>query len=452
MIEDALSAQWRTRLLRAVLALLALLIVTGLATGGAYLYLRFGGSSGRGTPVEVLRNEKVNPSVALLSLIGTSDLDVVNLALADEEMGTAYAAVLFETQLTDAEHVGNLLLLGQRYAEASEEGQAQLCYRQANLMATLSPSLSDFARANAFLEAGEGLAELGNPEDALASYDQAYTVAVDSPSVKDQHRADILGQLAMEYEALGEKTKAGECSALQAEILYSSRQAGEASEGSAEEPIPPFLTHIREPTGAMVASYEQKRVETVRELIAFLQGSASGGAVPQDLATDVAQALVNEDNARRTAYEDQLAAAPSMVLRIGIADGRVDWLILKYRVALGGFGLQLVPAWEDNLVDIGAELNAARGELHSIYDEQISTFSDDAAKYRAWYDVLRLEIQQGTLALYPDYPEEELISQLTVVTDRLIASGDVVLYPEVLYKGDIPLFRLGTIEEPVDEQ
>ncbi len=451
MIKNPLSAPWRTPVRRAALGLLALLIVIGLVTGGAYLYLRLGGSSGQGTPVEVLRNEKVNPSLALLSLVGVSDLDVLNRSLADEELETAYAAVLFETQLTDAEHVGNLLLLGQHYADASEKGQAQLCYGQANLMATLSPSLSDFARADAFLEAGEGLAELGNAEDALASYDQAYTVAVHSPYVKDQHRADILGQLATEYEALGETTKAGECSALQAEVLYTSRQAGEASEGSAEQPIPPFLTHIQGPTGAMVASYEQKRVETVRELIAFLQGGASGGAVPEDLATGVAQALVNEDNARRTAYEDQLAAAPSIVLRIGIADARVDWLILKYRVALGGFGLQLVPAWEDNVADIGAELNSALGDLHSIYDEQISSFGDDAAKDRAWYDVLRVEIQQGTLALYPDYPEGELVSRLTEVTDRLIASGDVVLYPEVLYKGDISLFRLGTIEEPVDE-
>jgi hypothetical protein len=109
----------------------------------------------------------------------------------------------------------------------------------------------------------------------------------------------------------------------------------------------------------------------------------------------------------------------------------------------------LVPAWEDDLALVEAELDAARGELHSMYNEQISTFSDDAAKDRAWYDVLRLEIQQGRLGLYPDYPEEELISQLTAVAERLIESGDLVLHPEVLYEDDIPLFRLGTSEEPV---
>lgn len=449
MIREISFAQRRTCVQRAILGLLASLIVTGLVTGGAYLYLRFSSSSGWSNPVGGLRSEQVNPPLALLGLTGMSDPEVVNRALADEELDTAYAAVLFSTQLSDAEQVGNLLLLGQGYAEAGDKGQARLCYQQANLIATLSPTLSDFAKANSYMEIGEGLAELGDREEALINYDQAQTVAVQSPSVKDRHRADILGQLATEYEALGEKATASECSALQAEILYSSGEPGEATGGSTEQPIAPFLVHIQEPTGAMVVSYEQRRVETVLELISFLQGAAPETAIPQDLATDIAQALVNEDNARRTAYEDQLAAAPSMVLRIGMADAQVDWLILKYRVALGGYGLRLVPAWEDDLAHVEAELDAAHGELHSMYNEQISTFSDDAAKDRAWYDVLRLEIQQGRLGLYPDYPEEELISQLTAVAERLIGSGDLVLHPEVLYEDDIPLFRLGTSEEPV---
>lgn len=444
-----LFAQGRTRVQRAMLGLLALLIVTGLVTGGAYLYLRFGSSSGWSSPVAGLRSEKVNPPLALLGLTGMSDSEVVNWALASGELDTAYAAVLFSSQLSDAEQVGNLLLLGQGYAEAGDKDQARLCYQQVNLIATLSPTLSDFAKANSYMEIGEGLAELGNREEALSNYDQAQTVAVHSPSVKDQHRADILGQLATEYEALGEKTAASECSTLHAEILYSSGESTESAEGSMEQPTAPFLMHIQEPTGAMVASYEQRRVETVLALIDFLQGAAPGTAIPHDLATEVAQALVNEDNARRTAYEDQLAAASSMVLRIGMADAQVDWLILKYRVALGGYGLRLVPAWEDDLAHVESELDAARGELLSMYNEQISTFSDDAAKDRAWYDVLRLEIQQGRLGLHPYYPEEELISQLTAVAERLIGSGDLVLHPEVLYEDDIPLFRLGTSEEPV---
>lgn len=135
-----------------------------------------------------------------------------------------------------------------------------------------------------------------------------------------------------------------------------------------------------------------------------------------------------------------------MVLKIGIAKARVDWLIIKYRIALGGYGVQLVPAWTDDLADIRAELNAAHGELHNAYDEQIRTFSDDTAVDRAWFHLLRFEIEQGMLGLYPDYPEEELLSRLTEVTERLIASRDLSLYVEIAYKGDDPLFTLAATE------
>ena len=446
MVRKSALTPGRTCLLRVILGLLALLIVTGLVSGGAYLYLRFRSPSQWSDPVQQLHTDRVDPSLALSSLARASDVEVVNRSLEDGELETGYVIVLFNTQLTDGEHVGNLFLLADGYAAAGDNMRAQRCYQQAGLIATLSPTVSDFGRANSFLEIGEGLAELGNRGEALFNYDQAYTVAVHSPFVKDPHRADVLGQLAAEYEALGENTKATECSALQAEILYTTGEPEDDPEDDPERPTAPFLMEVPEPTAAMVASYEQKRVDTIRELIDFLQGAAAGEPIPQELATEVTQALVNEDNARRSAYEEQLAAASSMVLKIGIAEAKVDWLALKHRIALGGYGLQLVPAWADDLADIEAELGAAHRELHGVFGEQISTFSDDTAKDRAWFDVLRLEIQRGRLGLYPHYPEEELISQLVEVTERLTGSGDLLLYPEVLHENDTLLFSLAWAE------
>jgi hypothetical protein len=196
----------------------------------------------------------------------------------------------------------------------------------------------------------------------------------------------------------------------------------------------------------MVASYEERRVEAVLDLLEFLGGSPSGQAIPEELATAVTQALVNEDKARSTAYEDELAAASSMVLKIGIAEARADWLLVKYRMALGAYGLQLVPAWSEDVAGIAAELSQARRELHGIYGEQISTFSDATATDRAWFDILRLEILQGELRIYPDYPAEELIPELTEVSARLVEAGDPSLHPEVFYEGSTPLFSLALTE------
>jgi hypothetical protein len=196
----------------------------------------------------------------------------------------------------------------------------------------------------------------------------------------------------------------------------------------------------------MVASYEERRVEAVLKLIDFLQSSSGGEAIPQELATETSQAFINEDKARSASYEDELAGASSMVLRIGVAEARVDWLLIKYRVALGGYGLSLVPTWSDDVAGIAAELNEARRELHDVYGDQIATFTDETAKDRAWFDLLRLEILQGSLGLYPDYPVEELISDLEEVSGNLVQAGDLSLHPEVLYEGSTPHFSLAWTE------
>lgn len=432
----------RTCVSWAILGFLVLLILVGLVSGGAYLYLRFAGLPGWSNPAKQLRTDQIEPTLALLALAGVNDLDVVGRALEDEQLETGYATILFSTDLSSGERVGNLLLVSQAYAAAGNGDRAQLCYRLANLIVTLSSTMSDYAKASAYLGIGEGLARLGNKSEALFNYDQAYVVAVNSPHLKDPHRADVLEKLAEAYSALGEMEKASECSDLQAELRYVTGEPKEASEGSPEQPVSPFVMEIPEPTAAMVTSYEQKRMETVLELVEFLEGASEKTTVPEELRTEVAQALVNEDNARRAAYDEQLAGASSMVLKMGVAEAGVDWLTVKYRIALDGYGFRLVPAWSDDLAGIEAELNAAYGELHSIYDEQISTFSDDTAVDRAWYDVLRFEIERGRLGLYPDYPEEELLSQLTEATVRLVASGDPSLFVEVLREDETPVFRL----------
>ena len=432
----------RTCLLRGIIGLLALFVVIGVLSSGAYLYLRMNRSSKGSLAVDQLRTEEVEPRLALGTLAGLSDLEVVNRGLAEGELETAYASTLFSTQLSDRESIGNLLLIGARRAVGEDKARAQSCYEQASLISTLSATLSDFGRASSFVEIGGRFAELGEREEAVSNLDQAFALAAHSPSIREPLRADLLGQLAEEYEDLGLREKAEECSVLEAEIRYTTAEGESPGQGNPEQPVANFLTGIPAPSAAMVTSYEERRVEAVRELMDFLQGSSGKEAVPQELATELAQALVNEDGARSTSYEDELASASSLVLRIGIAEARVDWLLLKYRVALGAYGLELVPAWSDDVATGATELNAARQELHAIYGEQITTFGDQTAKDRAWFDVMRLEILKGRLGLYPEYPEQELISELMEVTGRLIEAGDTSLHPEVVYEDGTPRFSL----------
>jgi tetratricopeptide (TPR) repeat protein len=442
MVVTRQGSSRRSCLSWAILGLLVLMVVVGVVSGGAYLYLRWAGPSNTGGPITQLRSDQVKPTLALAGLTGVADEDVVNRSLEAGELGTAYATILFSTQLSDGEHVGNLLMLGERYRAAGDQSHTASCYQQASLISTLSPMLSDSTRAYSFVQIGEGFANMGKRTEALSNYDQAFALALHSPLIRAPLKADLLGQLAVAYNTMGDREKATESSSLQTEILFSTQGSETTTESGEEQPVADFLTQIPAPTLAMVASYEERRVAAVSDLLEFLEGPSGDQAIPAELASEVAQALINEDKARSTAYQDELAAASSMVLRIGIAEAKVDWLLVKYRVALGGYGLQLVSAWSEDVSGIAAELGQARQELHGVYGEQISTFSDATAQDRAWFDILRLEIQQGELGIYPDYPAEELIPELTEVSARLVEAGDKSLHPEVVYKGDTPLFSL----------
>ncbi len=446
MVRSGHTGLGRTCLSRVILVLLLLMIVVGLVSGGAYLYLRLTGPSASREAVAELRPDRIEPALALATLTGADDLEVVNGALEQDQLETAYATILFSSELTHGEVVGNLLLLGQRYAALGDKSRAQVIYQQASLLSTMSPALSDVGRAYSFVQVGQSLSDLGNRAEALTNCEQAFALALHSPFIRDPLRADLLGQLALEYDSLGDGERAAESRSLQVDILYTTEGQDTGTPGQAEQPIANFLVQIPAPTAAMVASYEEKRVEAVSKLIDFLQSSSGGEAIPQELATETSQAFVNEDKARGASYEDELAGASSMVLRIGIAQARVDWLLTKYRVALGGYGLSLVPTWSEDVAGIAAELNEARRELHDVYGDQIATFSDETAKDRAWFDLLRLEILQGRLGLYPDYPVEELISDLVEVSGNLVQAGDLSLHPEVRYEGSIPRFSLAWTE------
>jgi hypothetical protein len=236
MVQSGHSGMGRIWLSRIILMLLVLMIVMGAVTGGAYLYLRRKGPSATSEPVAQLRLDRIEPALALATLAGAGDLDVVNEAIREGELETAYATTLFSTQLTHREVVGNLLLLGQRYAGGGDKTRARMLYQQASLFSTMSPTLSDAGRAYAFVQIGGGLSNWGDRAGALSNYEQAFALALHSPFIRDPHRADLLGQLALEYDSLGERERAAESRTLQAEILYTTEGQETGTEGKGSSP------------------------------------------------------------------------------------------------------------------------------------------------------------------------------------------------------------------------
>ncbi len=391
-------------------------------------------------PIAEIKVEKVWPGVALLPLTDVDDLTAINQALAEDELESACALIVFSTELSDQERAGSLLLLGQRYNARGDRAKAKLCYRLVNTIATLSPALSDFDRANAYLQSGQGLYNLKDGDEAKFNYDLARTVALYSPYLKKTHRQRILDRLIEAYRALGEDR--AEWEDLENHIML------ESDEPLALNPEEELLLGDLFKQEVVLPEIQEAAAERQRIAQALLDHFRErGGEAPERLIYDLAVALQVEDAVRLGTYEANLVTSSQLSDKIALAWAEVNWLTLKYVVALKGYGLSLVPEWEDQLGKIQSELSKAYEQLYALYGEQIIALPEASSIDRAWVEVLRQEIQVGRLGLYPNYPEERLIEKLREATEQLTSLGyDCSLRVDVIAGQDTKTFILTSDE------
>ncbi len=406
-----------------LLAGFLLFALAGIVAFGAYFFTARRGISlpAWSDPIAHLETRKVKPALALLPLAGVSSAEAFNRALGADELESAYAILVFGLDLSERERLGSSLLLARRYAEAGNTTKAKLCYRQAGTIATLNPTLSDFTRADAYLQAGYGLASLKEQGEAELYYDQAYTIALYSPYLKKAHQKLILDRVATAYKALGESRKAKQALA---QSMALDLEAGASKELEPADQDQKFLLgRPEEPTliPQAVTEAEAARRKAAHNLSSYLLSTLK--PPPANLTTNLAQALETEDKARLSFYSAQPAEPLMLLEQIALAWHKVRWLTVKYQVASGGYGLSLMPEWETQAAAIQSELSKAYEDLYALYSEQVITLPEADAIDRAWAQVLRQEIEAGRLGLYPNYPEEQLIARLKEATEKLIATG-----------------------------
>ena len=387
-------------------------------------------------PVYQIDVEQVSPATALLKLGGKDDITAINSALRGGDVESAYSLVVLSPQLSDEERIGSLLLVGKRYAADGNVNEARKVYRQINLIAVLSPTLSDFARADALLQSSEELIDLELVNEALVTLNQARSIALHSVYLKPAHRKLILDRLISAYSALGVGREAWE----ELEVALDS---GWFDDAPSVEAVRPVLGGLA--SGEQV-DLEVQTVQTKRERQATLLAEYirdRGGKISQTLVEDLATALLVEDARRQGIYQAGILQASHLADKIALMENRVDWLTLKYSVALQAQGLSLVPAWEQQLGSIQSELAKARQELYALYGGRIVTLPDISQVDRAWLELFRLQLEMGRLGLYPNYPEEQLIAKLKEATENLMADGiDQSLRVDTVSEEERPMFVL----------
>jgi hypothetical protein len=338
----------------------------------------------------VLKREDIDPILALRELEGTRSRAVFRAALEEGEIETAYAALVYAIDLDPEERCGYLLLLAHDETQDARRSIRYACYRIAASVATVAPDLSDLTRAITLLEAGRGLKELGFSADALFYLDQAYAVARYSNRMTQTHRRTLLDGLIPLYRELGRRPETWQ--ALADQVLTPTSSIGEGRPVFAELERPQLLYL----SGAVI------QATAARERMAqeVLRAAARGdGSITRSQLDDLASVLRHEDRVRRGSYE----VASDQGHSVDLARDQAAWMALKSRVAHQGFGLSIVPEWEEQAAEIDAEWRAAQDTLYTQYAR---TEGDGA------YHVLLLQLEHGLLGFYPDWPQAEWSDRL----------------------------------------
>lgn len=367
-------------------------------------------------PQEQVETKKINPAVALGILAGTSDSGSVDDSLAAGDFEGAFAQIAYSTEFSDANRVGTLLLLGNRYASGGQTTKAVWMYQYAVFLATVSPLPSDLTRVQTLLEASQGLKGLGMEANARAALDQAYLIAEYSFSLPRDTRAELYTQISRAFQTFKLTKLAEEARSKAADIATVTR------EDAVNISRRPFRVQpTNPPDNADVNAKVDERVRAARELLDALNLNPpkTEADMPVELVNALGDALFQEDSLRADYYTTQYDQAADASSQLGVLRDKLRWLSLKYRVARLGFGLELVKDWQDDADKIKQDLNDAYDQYFAITEQQAqgSEKTDEAS--RSTEDVIRSTIVAGRWGLYSQYNETDLRARLDEVSQAL---------------------------------
>ncbi len=206
---------------------------------------------------------------------------------------------------------------------------------------------------------------------------------------------------------------------------------------------PPQLRTLAEalPPDETMLTAQAARQQAARQLTDRLQFTGGTDVEPERQALEAA--LRYEDQVRNEYFGRTVGSGLTPQQQFWLVNQQRAWIALKAQIALKGFGMTLVPEWEQNSDGILQNLNTITSNMDVTLDALVNaqpTTNDQATLQAEGLQWLAL---QNDLGLYPNAPVSNLSQRLEVAQAALAGLGQPLALP-VLYKADAipPGFRL----------
>ncbi len=417
-----------------LLGFLISLVVGATALIGIYLLDRLA-STPNALPArpELMQPSQIPPHLALLQLTGADANALAQQATTAHERALAYALIQYDDTLSPSQRAMEMLRLGGQFVAANEMAQAIDAYRTARTLAILAPELAALERGQILARAAAGLVESGEIEEAVETAQQAQHVAIQLPDLLPAQRAQLLQNVAPILKAHGSPESARQIDELLRNPAIGNRGVALISQWSQlQEPVP-----VEAPLLEAVARRQAAAQALLDRLL------ATGG---QDIEAEralVRQALQEEDDLRAQRYARITGSDLSLGQKHTLIQEQRTWLLLKVRIGLGGFGLELAPDWAAQSDALRLSLTQVTNNLATILEAQIAAESDPLEAAMLRVEVLQRLILYSELGFYPSSPLGELTTQLESAQNDLEGLGAPPALP-IFYDANavVPGFRI----------
>lgn len=387
----------------AVVLILALLVGISALAGYFVLSNQEAGDWSWQDPLLALDSARVRPDIAVLTLLDEPPSSLIRQALAAGEPDTAYALLVYDASVSDVERSGNAVLVGRAFEEELAGDLAAISFQQVQSLAALSPVMPDFTRTQSTLDAAEGFIRLGMAETARPLLSQAEALARYSPLLAPIQRQEAASRLRDIYRQLGEDEQARTLDQLVRE------PRGLPTNQFLRGPFLAGFTGETANTDGVLQAAAARR----QAVYPFLAAWDSGDPVQIEAARkSLVAALLAENSAREGAMLLGMAESDELPQQAAILREWIDWLTLKYFIAVDGFGMTLAPEWSDQRDAIWSKLGQAYDELLQNYRDQAAALPDPDDGLAARVEVLRYQTMLGRLGLLPGFDESVMAAAL----------------------------------------
>lgn len=388
-------------------------------------------------PLHAIQTDQIVPQLALMQLAGDPADALAFQAINAGELETSRAMITFEPS-TAPSRIGLLLQLAHHYLTQKQPLAAAQIYRLVRATAILDFAPGSFERSQALVQCSEGMLAANERAAALDSIAQAKRVAEQSPDLLPAQRSQIFTSLRPLASQLDNAT-------LTHEIEDLARN--------------PFL----KPTGVLLTSQWSTlatpltfapnltiaintRHQRARELAQRILVTKGTDIDPERQA--LAQALVQEDQLRLEYTNSRLTTGLSLSQQVWLLQEQRAWLLLKTRVALLGFGLSLVPEWENTSAVLLQELATATRRLGDVVTATANAQTKPLDKAMLNLEAIQWLALQAELGLYPNATLTDIEAKLQATLAELNRLGSAPALP-VAYTPEAtpPGFRIQPVNQ-----